>query len=225
MALKAVIFDLDDTLYDFASLHQEGLRAMADFGEARYDIPAQTFLQIYRMEDRRLKRELPGIAANHNRTIIMQRVLERLRLPSLVGPLDLYETYWGTLLCAMKPRPGAIELLDKLQSNGVRCAICTDMTAHIQHRKIASLGLASYFDYMVTSEEAGADKPDPRMFQLCLKKLGISAASAVCIGDSFARDVCGAHAAGIAPIWLNINRLPKPSADFTYKEIRSLEQM
>ena len=168
MAIKAVLFDLDNTLYDFSTVHRQALAALAEYGESRFDVPARRFLIAYQEADKQLKRELPHVAACHNRIIICQRMLELLGLPSIVTPLELYETYWGTLLRIMKPRDGAIELLNRLHRRHVRTAIVTDMTAHIQHRKIAALGFAGVLDAMVTSEEAGVEKPNPKISTVCI---------------------------------------------------------
>lgn len=225
MALKAVLFDLDNTLYDFSSAHKEGLRAMAEYGQSRFDIPARRFLLAYQQADRQLKQELPHVAACHNRVLISQRMLELLGLPSVVTPLELYETYWGTILRMIKPRDGATELLGRLHHQHIRTGICTDMTAHIQHRKIAALGLSAYLDVLVSSEETGVEKPDPRVFLHCLHKLHVRPEEAVFIGDSFERDVCGAHAAGLIPFWLNVSGRPAPNAGFAYKELHSLNEI
>ena len=104
MAIKAVLFDLDNTLYDFSTVHRQALAALAEYGESRFDVPARRFLIAYQEADKQLKRELPHVAACHNRIIICQRMLELLGLPSIVTPLELYETYWGTLLRIMKPK-------------------------------------------------------------------------------------------------------------------------
>lgn len=225
MAIKAVLFDLDNTLYDFSTAHRQSLRAMAEYGESRFDIPARQFILAYHEADKQLKQEQPLAAACHNRVIIAQRMLELLGLPSLVTPLELYETYWGTLLRSIKPMDGAVELLSRLRRNHIRTGICTDMTTHIQHRKIAALGLASYLDVMVTSEEAGVEKPNPKIFHDCLRKLKVQPNEAFFIGDSFERDVCGAHAAGLLPFWLNTSMQTAPPVDFPYKELRSLKEV
>lgn len=225
MAIRAVLFDLDNTLYDFNTVHRQALRAMAEYGESRFDIPARRFLLAYQQADQQLKKEQPFAAACHNRVIIAQRMLEMLELPSLVTPLELYETYWGTILRAIKPMDGAVELLSRLHRQHVRTGICTDMTTHIQHRKIAALGLASYLDVMVTSEEAGVEKPNPKIFHDCLRKLDVAPNEAFFIGDSFARDVCGAHNAGLLPFWLNTTGQTAPAVDFPYKELHSLKEV
>ena len=225
MAIQAVLFDLDNTLYDFTGAHKQALIALARYGESRFDIPARRFLSAYQQADHQLKAELPLVAACHNRLLIAQRMLELLELPSLVTPLELYEVYWGTLLRVIRPFPGAADVLSHLHNKGIRTGICTDMTAHIQHRKIATLGLAPYLDAMVCSEEAGVEKPHPKIFHDCLRKLKVQPQQALFIGDSFERDVCGAHAAGMIPFWLNTGNLPAPAADFAYKELHSLREL
>ncbi|MDO5547209.1 MAG: HAD-IA family hydrolase [Eubacteriales bacterium] len=226
MALQAVIFDLDDTLYDFSSMHRPGLEAMACRGAELFGMPKQDFLNAYQEADRQIKQEQPYAAACHNRTLILQRALEWLALPSLgTDLLALYESYWGVFLERIRPRPGAVELLQELRCRGIRIGICTDMTAHIQHRKLAALGLAEAIDCMVSSEEAGVEKPRPEIFQMCLRKLGAEASGSMMVGDAFARDVCGAHAAGLVPVWLNAREERAPAVDFAYREIHRLEEL
>ena len=81
MAIKAVLFDLDNTLYDFSTVHRQALAALAEYGESRFDVPARRFLIAYQEADKQLKRELPHVAACHNRIIICQRMLEAARSP------------------------------------------------------------------------------------------------------------------------------------------------
>lgn len=225
MALKAVIFDLDNTLFDFNTAHKLGLEEMAQYGESRFGVPAERFLQAYELVDIQLKKEQPLVAACHNRMIIAQRMLEMLGLPSLVTPLELYETYWGAIIRTIKPYDGVTELLSRLKRKRIRTGIVTDMTVHIQHRKIAALGLSEYFDVMVSSEEAGVEKPNPKIFHDCLHKLKVRPRESVFIGDSFERDVCGAHAAGMMPFWLNGSGKAAPKVDFAYKEVRSIRDI
>ena len=78
---------------------------------------------------------------------------------------------------------------------------------------------------MVSSEEAGVEKPNPKIFHDCLNKLHVRPNEALFIGDSFERDVCGAHAAGLIPFWLNTTNQPAPEADFRYKELHSLKEL
>ena len=65
------------------------------------------------------------------------------------------------------------------------------------------LGLESHLDFVVTSEEVGADKPKPEIFRAALDKAGVKAAEAVHIGDQYELDVAGARGVGINPILID----------------------
>ena len=88
-----------------------------------------------------------------------------------------------------------------MKSCGKKIALCTDMTSHIQYRKIERLGLSHFVDFMVSSEETGLEKPSPAMFNLALKKLNVEADRAAYFGDSPDRDIKGAADVGIKPFW------------------------
>ena len=68
------------------------------------------------------------------------------------------------------------------------------------HRK---LGLEPYLDFVVTSEEAGADKPNPLIFQTALQRAGVEASEVVHVGDQYKLDVVGARGVGINPILID----------------------
>ena len=82
-----------------------------------------------------------------------------------------------------------------------KTCILTDLTSHIQHRKILKLGLQAYIDYIVTSEEVGADKPSEMMFKAALKKMSLQPHEVCMIGDSFEKDIIGANNYGIFGFW------------------------
>ena len=84
-----------------------------------------------------------------------------------------------------------------------KICLVTDLTAHIQHRKIKKLKLEDYVSFAVTSEEAGKEKPHPYMFMMALEKLNLKAEEVCMVGDSFKKDIIGASNLGIKSIWLN----------------------
>lgn len=65
------------------------------------------------------------------------------------------------------------------------------------------LGLKPYLEFVVTSEEAGADKPDPKIFLMALERAGVKAADAMHVGDQYDIDIAGARGAGIKPIMID----------------------
>jgi putative hydrolase of the HAD superfamily len=82
-------------------------------------------------------------------------------------------------------------------------AVVTNGASCLQREKVEASGLADYFDAIVISGELGAGKPDASIFRHALARLGVSGDRAVMVGDSLARDVDGATAAGIRGVWLN----------------------
>ena len=84
-----------------------------------------------------------------------------------------------------------------------RLALVTNGAPDVQREKLSHTALASLFDVTIISAEIGVGKPDPRIFDAALAALGAAPEDAVMIGDSLARDVAGAHAAGIRAIWID----------------------
>ena len=198
--IKAVILDLDDTLYAFEPLHEEAMERVCDYACKELGITAQQFEDAYAFGKNETKRMLGDVASSHNRVLYCQKALEYLGVGVVPMSLRMYDIYWGTILERMCLRDGAKEFLGRMHEQGVKVLICTDLTVHIQHRKIETLGIENDIDYLVTSEEAGREKPSLEIFTFCLEKLGLSAEEVCCIGDSPVRDVEGARAAGIQAI-------------------------
>jgi putative hydrolase of the HAD superfamily len=83
-------------------------------------------------------------------------------------------------------------------------ALVTNGMSDLQREKLARSGLERYFDAVIVSGELGVGKPDPAVFAAALDALGGAAPdAAVMIGDSVGRDVEGALAAGLRPVWVN----------------------
>lgn len=218
--LKAVIFDLDDTLYDYTSLHMGAVKALEAYTCARYGITGGKFYTLLAAAREDTKRVLVGTAASHNRLLYCQKLLEYLDASPAENALEMYEAYWGYILEHIKLREGAAELLAACERRTIKIGICSDLTAHIQHRKLRALGIAPLIDGVVTSEEAGAEKPDERMFAMILKKLNCRPEEALFIGDSLERDVCGAERYGIPALWFGGDG--RDNAVASFEEVRAL---
>jgi phosphoserine phosphatase len=79
-------------------------------------------------------------------------------------------------------------------------AIVTNGAPSVQREKLAGTTLARHFGAIVISVEVGVPKPDPRIFELALERLGVPAENATMVGDSRPRDVGGARAVGMRTI-------------------------
>ena len=122
----------------------------------------------------------------------------------------------------MKPFEGVYELLKKYKNN---ICLATDLTADIQYRKIKKLKLHNYCNSVVTSEEAGREKPHPYMFMLSLQKLGLKASEVCVIGDSFNKDIFGARNSQIDAIWLNQDNKNEIYTDSKIKEVNKFNEI
>ena len=190
---KAVIFDTDNTLYPYLPAHKEATRAVEEKVESMLGIKREIFRAKFIEARQETKNRLGNIASSHSRLLYLQRTIEKLELGTRVlMVLDLEQTYWRTFLINCKLFPGVLDFVQLLKSKGIITANITDLTAQIQFRKLVYFGLDEYFDYVVTSEEAGKDKPSREPFQLALEKLQVGEEKVWMIGDSAENDIYGA---------------------------------
>jgi HAD superfamily hydrolase (TIGR01549 family) len=229
---SCVLLDLDNTLYPYAPAHEAGTNAARAFAESQLRISASSFDRCFEDARTEVKRRLGHTASSHNRLLYFQRAIEKAGLATQpFAALQMEQAYWSAYLAAAKLFPDAIEFLDDLRIAGIPTIVVTDLTAQIQHRKMLYFGLNRYVDWMVTSEEAGADKPDPRIYQLALAKIGGVEGPVWMIGDSPRCDIAGSRAAldcfaiqklhdGLT---VGVEGLERPHATFrAFSELRKL---
>ena len=199
--LKAVIFDLDNTLYDYDAAHAVAWDSLRAFAAGALRVTPEQFDALHAAADRVLReRTGGGCAAIHNRLLRYQMLLELIHQPVGLAP-EMAKLYWTALLAAMKPSPGAREALRALKDMGLATGVCTNMTADYQFEKLNRLGLMPMIDFVVTSEEVSAEKPDRRIFDFCAKKAGCASGECAFVGDQLKGDILGALGAGMRPVW------------------------
>ena len=97
-----------------------------------------------------------------------------------------------------------IPVMKKLREKDMKIGLITNL--EIDMKPVCSeLGLNPYLDLIVTSGEAGSDKPQPEIFLLALKKAGVEASEAIHVGDQYKIDAVGAVGAGIKPVIIDRN--------------------
>lgn len=109
------------------------------------------------------------------------------------------------------------DCLTALRARGIKLAVVSNWD-YTLHRVLEMFGIRDHFDAVFASLEEGVEKPDPRLFHICLQQLGVSPENTVHIGDNPVDDVEGALAAGIRPVL--IARDPDATGD-----IRSLTEL
>lgn len=118
--------------------------------------------------------------------------------------------------------PNTIETLDYLKDR-YSMHIITNGFEEVQYKKIRISGLSKYFDKIITSEEAGYNKPDKKIFVYSLKKANATAKESLMIGDDMNVDILGAKTVGMDQVYVNYEKLPF-QAQVTY-EINSMKEL
>ena len=194
----AILFDTDNTLYNYGPANNLAEKAVEAKIQNLLGVTSDVFRSAYQQSKQEIKSQLGYTASSHSRLLYFQRVLEILGFKAqLMTALDLEQTFWRTFLANAPLFPGVMNLLDNLRYNNIPIAIVTDLTSHIQLRKLTYFNLEETFDAVVTSEEVGADKPDPRNFYLALKKLNLTSDHTIwMVGDNPATDTAGGKSIG-----------------------------
>ena len=193
MLPDAILFDTDNTLYPYDPAHKVAQKAVRDKAVKTFSISPEEFDQAFKQARNEVKTRLGHTASSHSRLLYLQRMLELLGLGSQVlQALDFEQTYWRTFLSNAVLFDEVKELLDDIRLLGIPTAIVTDLTAQIQFRKIVYFGLDHYFDFIVTSEEAGFDKPNEAPFRLAVDKMRPKGGNVWMVGDNPVNDIRGA---------------------------------
>ena len=199
--IKAVIFDIDNTLYSFTEGNRRGLDAVAGYMNAHFGWSAKRFEEEHRTVQYEIYERLNYNGSCRSRLLRYQEMLERASLPLQGHALAMYELYWNTLLDSIHPFEGAADTMRALKEHGCRIGIGTDMTAFMQLKKLDRLGLLPFVDFMVSSEEVGVEKPSPAIFDMICKKAEASPQECLFIGDHLQKDYLGAAACGFHALW------------------------
>jgi putative hydrolase of the HAD superfamily len=222
MALTAVLFDLDDTLFDHWACTRAALAELRERCPTLGRVPAAAV----EAEHRRLLEELHLQVLAGRMTVDDARVERFRRLLAFAGETAggadaaaAAAAYRSAYLAHWQPVEGARDLLAALHGR-LATGVVTNNVASEQRSKIAACGFGPLLDAVIISEEAGVTKPDPRIFRMALDQLGCPAVETVMIGDAWDTDIAGARAASIHPIWFN--RFGAPSPDSSVTELSSL---
>ncbi|MBN1594436.1 HAD family hydrolase [candidate division FCPU426 bacterium] len=204
--LKAVLFDLDDTLVDHKYCRQCALAAL----QARYpDLRRRTIQELEQEQEKQLQ---ANYALVLDGSLTPEEALaERIRGVcatfgvELAGPAEAfaaaaeYERVYGS---NWRLIPGAADLLAALHGR-VKLGVITNGKSSSQRAKLKACGLEQWLDFAVVSEEFGAAKPDQAIFFEALKLARAEAGETVFIGDSWEVDIAGASQSGLKAVWIN----------------------
>ena len=223
-----VLLDLDNTLYDYKVCNDAGMNAARALAQQTLNLAPADFDTCFAAARTELKARLGRTAASHSRLLYFQRTVERAGFGSQpFGVLQLEQAFWRAYLGAARLHSGVLDFLDDLRIAGVPSVIVTDLTTQIQMRKMILLGLDKHIEWLVTSEEIGADKPAALAFEVALAKLGGVEGPVWFIGDNPEADLAGAKAAINAVTLQKIDegRAAAPNADAAFSDFGKLRKL
>ena len=228
--LEAVLFDLDDTLVDARGSWRAGFaEAIADLHAAEPALralggPEAIYDRHFRRYTEAAHRAAGGGEWEERFTLeAFERLLAEHLRPDPALAARLADRYRAAAPRHVAIHPDAIETLEAAGAR-YRLGLVTNGLSHIQRPKIERFDLERRLEVVVVSGEAGVQKPDPAIFAIALDALGVEAGAAVYIGDNPYHDVAGAHAAGLAAIWVNRGDwrvdADTPAPDLEVRELR-----
>jgi len=220
---RAVLFDLDDTLFDHRTSAREALRAIHRGHAADLDFGALERHHAIHLEELHLEVLAGRIGLDDARRERFRRVFLALGVPLEPEAVNAVATaYRSGYMTSRRALAGAAALLTAVRRHA-RIVIVTNNLLDEQQDKLQYCGLAPLVDALVASEDVGVSKPDPGIFRIALERAGVPADQAVMVGDSWANDIAGARGAGIRAVWFNPDRLAMPAEPADVLEIHALE--
>lgn len=215
--VRAVLFDLDDTLFDHAHCADAalaGVRGLHGCFErlemARLAQAHSTILEELHLEVLSGRLDLDAARVERFRRLF-EAAGERVEPEIAAAAATAYRRGY---VSARRAIAGARDLLAAVRQYAQVVVVSNNLLQE-QQEKLRHCELDPYVDVLVVSEEAGVSKPEPRIFEIALARARCAATDAVMVGDSWTNDIEGARAAGIRPVWFNRSgqQAPDPQVD------------
>ncbi len=188
MAIRLVLFDLDDTLCDHsASFRLRVQRALAVIPADRLTLPPQTVVEAALIQPSHTWEGLEHVLVQAGATD--PELLERA-----------FAAYTSDRFFGLELFPDSLSVVRGLQRR-LLTGLVTNGPSVIQRAKLERLGIEHLFPIVVVSEEIGVAKPDPAIFAHALALAGVRPEEALYVGDHPLNDVIGARRAGLVSVW------------------------
>ena len=220
MNYKVILFDADETLFDFKKTEREAFKnTMMEFG---FDYDERYHFSIYKEINTAIWKEL-------EEGIITQEKLKIERFKRLNDKLnagfdeeEFSKAYMINLGNGSFLLDGAIELIEDLSSKYILSIVTNGLTI-VQERRVKNSVIAKYFKDIVISEEVGISKPNPEIFEYALSNIeGVNKNEILMIGDSLSSDIRGGINYGIDTCWFNSSQKENTSDVIPKYEISNL---
>ncbi len=223
---KHIFFDLDHTLWDFNRNSRETLEELFEiYSLKNYGIEVfEDFVETYReVNDEKWDMYRKGLLTKAElRATRFYDTLLRFEVdhPELAAEID--HEYISRSPHKTNLFPHALEVLGYL-SEKYQLHIITNGFTEVQDIKLTNSGLKPYFTHKITSEIAGVNKPDPKIFAYALHAAGAKRQESIMVGDNLQVDIVGARRVGLDQVYFNPDK--KPHGEEVTFEISLLSEL
>jgi HAD superfamily hydrolase (TIGR01549 family) len=195
---RALLVDLDDTLYDQAPADHAARAELLTHVSRDLDVPEARVAQAWDEARRVVRARVGERASAHSRGLYLAELVHTLGPVCALAHVRAWEAvYWEAFVSICQLRPLAWELIAGFRARGGRVAVVSDQTLGTQLRKLEAFGLLEHIDALVATEEVPLDKPAPDAYALAMARLGVAAEDCVIVGDNPRRDGAAARALGV----------------------------
>ncbi len=224
---SCIFFDLDHTLWDFETNSKQTLEELY----VHYNLHEKGVTDLNSLHVR-FKEVNTVLWQLYDTGKIDSVIIRKERFKQILETFNAYEeklsqqiSHDYLMTCPTKGNlmPGAIKVLQYLKDRSYSLSVITNGFEEIQHLKLASGKLDSYFDHIITSQKTGHRKPSPEIFQYALQAHSIQHHEAAMIGDNLITDMGGAKSAGIDTVYYNPESIAHNET--CHHEISNLEEL
>lgn len=192
--IKAVVFDLDHTLFDrHGTLKSLVPRLREDFS-VNSNMTDGEIGEIWCRADDSL--------VYSGWEYILENLCEKGVFTKAPSFPDYRDFLFRNFAVTAVPFPETIPMLRELRSRGLKTGLITNGEHNLQYAKIGLLGLGSYFDEIIATGDYGIHKPDRGIFDIMCEKMGLKPEEMVYVGDNPVNDIMGARNAGWKTVWM-----------------------
>ena len=224
MLIRAVIFDFGETLatgkLDAKSYRQQLLAYIHSLG--------------YALSEKSLAKTLDGMLAilmkarKENKELTFEELYSRVLVKLGINPTEEVLSHIHGLYAenfTVEPVPGVTKVLQTLHGR-YKLAVLSNAMSQLPRLALEKASLTKFFQLIIISRDLGIRKPDPKIFQYVLEKLGVKPEETIHVGDSLKQDVVGAKTAGIKTVWIKNKEEPIiEEPDYTIRSITELPKI
>lgn len=193
MPIKAIIFDLDNTLVNRKRAFKKYTEEFIDeFVIITESTNRDEIIEYIRIADR------DGYRKKHE---LYEDLMKNLKMKNDVTIEGLLGYWFSEFHKSTELMDGAIDILEELKNKQIKLGLITNGSTKSQNLKIDQVRIRGYFDNIIVSDEVQIKKPDKRIFELATEKLGVEPGCCLYVGDHPVNDVKGAIDAGLRAVW------------------------